>query len=287
MQAIGGSGCSVIPLAMIKHAYPGIKGTKILALWGMILPMTPGIAGLMGGNVTEYFSWRGIFFLLVAGSFVLWMGISAFVIETRSVENQKVFTIRSQIKAFGEVLRNRRFLVVALLPALGFAGLSIYNATSPFIFIAQLGLTPFVFGFYLFITLSGTFFGSLVVRLMAHKWALGSFVRIGICLILLGAAIFVALCFYSPKFPILYALGMMVYALGFGMMLSAALALGIDISGHRQGHAAGLMRAFQFLGIAGGVSLAGLIYQGSFVLPGIVILGIACLMGLGVWRSPL
>ncbi len=80
----GMSGAFMIPLsqAIILDTYPPERHGKAMALWGTGAVFGSVIGPTIGGYVTEYMSWRYIFFLNIPFGLLAWLGILAFVPET-------------------------------------------------------------------------------------------------------------------------------------------------------------------------------------------------------------
>lgn len=285
IQSMGSSACSVLPLVIVKELYPGVRGTKILSVWGIILPMAPALAGFLGGALTEFLSWRAVFFLLVLGAGVLSVGIKIFLPESRSLSKTSGFSVRSHLHAYKSLLLNRQFIKIALLPGLGFAGLSAYTATAPFVFIRGEGMAPSDYGLYLFITFFGMLCGSLFVRSFVERWSLYNFVRWAVFVMIGAGGLFLLAASLHSRDPILYSVIMMLYGMGFGALLTSGTSLSLDLAGERKGHAAALLRCLQFTFISGGTFIAGYLYQGTFLRASFLVLGFAVLSGVGFWRA--
>jgi MFS transporter, DHA2 family, multidrug resistance protein len=82
--AQGMSGAFIIPLsqAIILDSYPPEQHGKAMALWGMGSVLGSVIGPTIGGYVTEFFSWRYIFYLNLPLGVIAWLGMLAFVPET-------------------------------------------------------------------------------------------------------------------------------------------------------------------------------------------------------------
>ena len=80
----GMCGAFMIPLsqAIILDTYPPERHGKAMALWGTGAVFGSVIGPTIGGYVTEYMSWRYIFFLNIPFGLLAWLGILAFVPET-------------------------------------------------------------------------------------------------------------------------------------------------------------------------------------------------------------
>ncbi len=78
-------GAFIIPLsqAITLDTYPTEQHGRAMALWGTGAVFGSVIGPTIGGYVTEYMSWRYIFYLNIPFGILAWLGILAFVPETK------------------------------------------------------------------------------------------------------------------------------------------------------------------------------------------------------------
>ncbi len=81
----GAGGAFLIPLshAIILDTYPPEEQGKAMALWGVGAVMGSFVGPTLGGYVTEYLSWRYIFYINVPFGLVALAGAAAFLPETK------------------------------------------------------------------------------------------------------------------------------------------------------------------------------------------------------------
>jgi DHA2 family multidrug resistance protein len=80
----GAAGAALVPLsqAVLLDTYPPEKHGPAMALWGMGVMIGPILGPLVGGYLTEYYSWRWAFYInLPIGAFAL-LGTTIFLAET-------------------------------------------------------------------------------------------------------------------------------------------------------------------------------------------------------------
>jgi DHA2 family multidrug resistance protein len=80
----GAAGAAIVPLsqAVLLDTYPREKHGPAMALWGMGVMIGPILGPLIGGYLTEYYSWRWAFYInLPIGALAL-LGSAAFLTET-------------------------------------------------------------------------------------------------------------------------------------------------------------------------------------------------------------
>ena len=77
-------GASLVPLsqAILLDSYPREKHGAAMAMWGVGVMVGPILGPFLGGLLTEYYSWRWVFYINVPFGILAWLGITGFVKET-------------------------------------------------------------------------------------------------------------------------------------------------------------------------------------------------------------
>ena len=77
-------GASLVPLsqAVLLDTYPPEGHGKAMAMWGVGVMVGPILGPTLGGWLTEYYSWRWVFYINLPLGLLAWIGIAAFVRET-------------------------------------------------------------------------------------------------------------------------------------------------------------------------------------------------------------
>jgi len=83
VQGLGGAFLIPLSHAIILDTYPPEEQGKAMALWGMASVMGSFIGPTVGGHVTEYLSWRYIFYINIPFGLLALAGAAIFLPETR------------------------------------------------------------------------------------------------------------------------------------------------------------------------------------------------------------
>ncbi len=80
----GAFGASLVPLsqAVLLDTYPRERHGSAMALWGLGVMVGPILGPMLGGYLTEYYSWRWVFYINLPVGVLAFLGILAFVPET-------------------------------------------------------------------------------------------------------------------------------------------------------------------------------------------------------------
>jgi len=77
-------GAALVPLsqAILLDTYPKEKHSSAMAMWGVGVMLGPILGPSLGGWLTEYYSWRWVFYINLPFGILALLGIMAFVKET-------------------------------------------------------------------------------------------------------------------------------------------------------------------------------------------------------------
>lgn len=87
-------GASLVPLSqsVMLDAWPKEKHGSAMAMWGMGVMIGPILGPSLGGWLTEYYSWRWVFYINIPFGVLAWLGITSFVCET-PLDNKRKFDL--------------------------------------------------------------------------------------------------------------------------------------------------------------------------------------------------
>ncbi len=77
-------GAALVPLSqsVLLDIYPKEKHGQAMAIWGMGVMIGPILGPTLGGWLTEYYSWRWVFYINIPFGCLAWFGLSSFLSET-------------------------------------------------------------------------------------------------------------------------------------------------------------------------------------------------------------
>ena len=81
----GAFGAALVPLAqaVMLDAYPTAQRAAAMAIWGMGIMLGPIMGPVLGGYLTETYSWRWVFYVNVPFGILTALGLSVFMPESR------------------------------------------------------------------------------------------------------------------------------------------------------------------------------------------------------------
>ncbi len=211
VQAAGAAAASSLALALAKDLYEGLMRQKVLACIGVIVPLCPMMAPMLGGLMLKALSWRWIF--LSQGLFAL----SALYGAARLREPAFVRTgggALAVLARYGILLKNVPYVVLTL--AFAFMALAFYSflAGSADIYVRGFCLSEQAFGLFFGLNALGLMLGSLACSRLCVGIASAVILNASLVGILCGGAAMLAAGSLSPwsfaasMFAVSFFLGM-------------------------------------------------------------------------------
>jgi DHA1 family bicyclomycin/chloramphenicol resistance-like MFS transporter len=142
LQAMGGCAAPVASLAMVRDFYPAHESAKIISLFFLVLSVSPLFAPSIGTLIAATIGWPWIFAVLALFAFTIILIIYVYLPEGHVPDKAISLHPTSILKEYLAILENRPFITYALGGAFSFAGLFVYVAGAPIIFINSYHLTP-------------------------------------------------------------------------------------------------------------------------------------------------
>jgi MFS transporter, DHA1 family, multidrug resistance protein len=145
LQALGGCVAQVGAIAMVRDFFPARESAKILSLLMLVLSVSPLFAPSIGSVIATTIGWPWIFVAL-GGFAVLLMVVIGLLLPEGHRPDPDISLLPSAILGgFQQILVCPQFYTYALAGAFAFAGLFVYVAGSPIVFIDgfQVGLRAY------------------------------------------------------------------------------------------------------------------------------------------------
>jgi DHA1 family bicyclomycin/chloramphenicol resistance-like MFS transporter len=210
-QAAGAASATSLALAITKDIYTNNERIRILAWMGVIMPLAPAVAPILGGWIMVWMSWRWIFILQAAIGVVAWLGVYRMGETNKNLEQTSVL---QTVRIYFELLRNQRYISYALLVSLVVLPHFAFIAASSDIYINQLQVSEQHFGYYFAINAFAFMSGSLVCTRLLRLIRPGTVMTLGFAGVLLGGLVMLARVFPGPW---ALALPMAIVAFSVGM----------------------------------------------------------------------
>jgi DHA1 family bicyclomycin/chloramphenicol resistance-like MFS transporter len=274
VQSLGAAAGIVIARATVRDLFSGTAMTKFFSTLMLVSGLAPILAPLIGGQLLNWTSWRGVFVVLTAFGALLLAVVVFFFPEPSS--SRSPARLGQVMRTYGRLALDRSFAGYALASGLLFASMFAYISGSSFALQGVYGLSPqaysVVFGVNgVGIVLAGQLNGRLVGRVSER-----ALLRSGLLLGVFGGA-FVLLSAWArlPLPVLLVALFLLVSSIGLVMPNASSLALASHA--RSAGAASALLGVLQFVVGAVATPLVGLGGPGTAVPMAATMAGFALL----------
>lgn len=270
LQGIGNSAATVTAMAVIRDRLVGGPAARVLSRLMLVIGVAPLLAPTLGGLIAGFGGWRAVFAALALFGVVLGIAVYRLLPETLPPERRTSSGARSVLRGYRSVLRDREFMALALLPALGMSTILSYVSGAPFVLQLQFGLSPQQFALVFAANGLGGIVASQVNASLVHRFEPLAILRIAIPAVLALSAVFllVAVTGAGGVAALLVALWLLMSSVMFTPANATALAL--SRHGERAGTAAAMLGALQ-AGMAGVVSPLVGVFGGDAVAMALVI----------------
>ncbi|MDX3189381.1 multidrug effflux MFS transporter [Streptomyces sp. MN03-5084-2B] len=274
VQALGAAAGIVIARATVRDLFSGTAMTKFFSTLMLVSGLAPILAPLIGGQLLNWTSWRGVFVVLTAFGALLLAVVVFFLPEPSP--SRSPLRLGQVMRTYGRLALDRSFAGYALASGLLFASMFAYISGSSFALQGVYGLSPqaysVVFGVNgVGIVLAGQLNGRLVGRISER-----ALLRSGLLLGVTGGALVLASAlFRAPLALLLVSLFLLVSSIGLVMPNASSLALASHA--RSAGAASALLGVLQFAVGAVATPLVGLGGTGTAVPMAATMAGFAAL----------
>jgi DHA1 family bicyclomycin/chloramphenicol resistance-like MFS transporter len=274
VQSLGAAAGIVIARATVRDLFSGTAMTKFFSTLMLVSGLAPILAPLIGGQLLNWTSWRGVFVVLTAFGALL-LAVVAFAFPEPSPARSPA-RLGQVMRTYGRLVLDRSFAGYALASGLLFASMFAYISGSSFALQGAYGLSPqaysVVFGVNgVGIVLAGQLNGRLVGR-VPERVLLFAGLLLGVTG---GAAVLASALFRAPLVLLLVSLFLLVSSIGLVMPNASSLALAAHA--RAAGAASALLGVLQFVVGAAATPLAGLGGPGTAVPMAATMAGFAVL----------
>lgn len=283
VQGLAGGAGIVIANAAGRDVYSGPQLIRFYARLTVVGGLAAIIGPLLGGLLTTFTDWRGLFvFLAAAGGAILLFTLFVFG-ETLPRDQRTSGGFAPTVRDFATLLRDRVFLGAVLNQGFLYAALFAYLSGATFVLQDIYDLSPQWYAAAFGLNSAGFMvFGHFAGR-AAERWSLGGTLAIGVGVTAAGA---LGLLLAGAVVVPLWVVVLSLFTLASGVAIASPPATTIALSGYPQmaGTAASLLGmarfgfggiAAPFVGVAGALSILPL---GVVTTVSAVLAALACIL---------
>jgi DHA1 family bicyclomycin/chloramphenicol resistance-like MFS transporter len=192
VQALGGCVSGVAAMAMVLDFFPPGESARIISSLILILGVSPLLAPTAGSFIVSEWNWRVVFIVLASVAAILITIAFFFLPEGQEPDKTVSLKPKHIITGFKNIITAKQFYMYALAGTFSFAGLFVYVAGSPAIFMDEFHVSPKMYG-AIFAALSvGFITSSQVNHFITRKYSNEAILRVVIFIQLITSALFLA-----------------------------------------------------------------------------------------------
>ncbi|GIG30273.1 multidrug effflux MFS transporter [Cellulomonas marina] len=275
-QGFLAAAATVGAIAVIRDRWVGAEASRMMSRLMLVIGAAPLLAPSLGGGIASQVGWRGVFGALAVMGVALAIFVHLRLEETLPPERRRQGGVGTALHGYGQLLHDRGFVALAVLPGLGMAVLMSYVISSPFVLQEQYGLSSQAFALVFALNGIGLVLGAQANAAIVTRVGPLGVLRVApvVTLVLSGALLALALTGAGGLVPLLVVLFCILTAANFTPPNASALAL--SRHGEVAGSGAAVVGCFQ-AGVAGVVSPLTGVLGGDAVAMAAVMLGAAAL----------
>jgi DHA1 family bicyclomycin/chloramphenicol resistance-like MFS transporter len=224
VQAVGGSGASVLARAVVRDMYEGSRIGRELARMAAIMALAPLVAPLIGGVLETAFGWRSNFVMLFCFGAAAWIMVWLLLPETLRQRAPEPVSLKSTLRSYRRFLADSGFVIHLGIATCCLCGLFAWISTAAFVLQDIYGLSALAFGLSFAIGSSGYMVGTTIAARFVMRWGSGLTMGLGAACMALGGLTMVVLLALSSFGAIGIVAAVGLYLIGMGMTLAQAQA---------------------------------------------------------------
>lgn len=140
LQGAGAAAAMVVAIAVVGDLFAESAAATVLSRLMLVLGVAPVVAPSLGAAVLLHGSWHWVFAALVVLAGALLLVAVLALPETLPPSHRRPLRVRGIAATYLELLRDKRFVILVLVAALGMSGLFAYIAGASFVLQGTYGL---------------------------------------------------------------------------------------------------------------------------------------------------
>lgn len=265
LQAFGGAAGVVIARAVVTDIFEDNRITQVFSVLLLIMGGAPVIAPSIGVFLLNYYNWKGIFYAMSVFGLIGIFVMHFFLPETMKKVNEKdVGAVNNpMLEHFLWLIKRNHFILFSVAGSMAYSGLMVYVTNSPFLIMEKGGYSEAVFSLIFALNAGTLMLSSFLVNVLLRHMKEKVIIQFStITMVLAGCMLIIAIKLGVPAIYSILLSGIYLFALGFLLPTTTAIAL-ISFTPKESGRASALLGFIQ-LTLTSLISfLTGLLYNGT------------------------
>ncbi|SFN88294.1 Bcr/CflA family multidrug efflux MFS transporter [Xenorhabdus japonica] len=245
LHGFSAAAASVVINALMRDKFTKEEFSRSMSFVTLVMIIAPLLAPMLGGLLMVWFNWHAIFWSITIVAVIVTALVAFFIEETLPKEKRQRFHLKTTLKQFVMLFRQRQVLCYILASGFSFAGMFSFLSVGAFVYIKLNGVSEQHFGYYFGLNIIFLFIMATINSQCVRKYGplkmlhIGLYVQFVMGLWLLFSTMF-DLGFIS------LVIGIAIYISGISMITSNAMAVVLDDYPHMSGTVASLAGTIRF-----------------------------------------
>lgn len=263
LQGLGAGAGTVVPRAVVRDLHTGHDAARLMSLLMLVFSVSPILAPLTGSLLIEWAGWRSVFWAVTIAAGLALILLFTSQCETRDPVGRAQSDVRSVLRAYWILMRDKHFLGLVFIGSFGIASFFAYLANSSFVLIDHYGLTPRQFSLAFSANAAAFIGASQLTSRLGKRFGLAPMVRVAAtCYAAVLTILLVVNLMGNTSLELMLALLFIGY--GFlGLVVPTSAVLALEEHGAIAGTASALMGTLQFLTGTAVMAVVGLFVDGT------------------------
>ena len=240
LQGMSAGAGVVVSRAIIRDMCAPEEAQRLMSQVTIFFGVAPAIAPVLGGLLFVHLGWHSIFWSLVLIGALLLAVNAHFLPETLHVGARQSFAPGPLMRAYAELIRNPRFMLLVIASGVPFNGMFLYVLSAPAWLGTLLGLEPTQFYWFFGLSVGGIMSGAYVSGRLAGRMRPRRQIRLGFAIMLAMALLNLALNLLLPPHPLWSLPPLGAFAFGWALMVPVVTLMVLDLAPERRGMASSL-----------------------------------------------
>jgi DHA1 family bicyclomycin/chloramphenicol resistance-like MFS transporter len=269
LQGVGIAAPAILSFLIIADSYPLKKQQSLMGLLNGLMNFSVGAAPVLGSYITLYFHWRGNFTAL------LLLGLATFVMTVLFIPPHKLPEHKEPLSLCGYILifQSKPLLLLIMHIVFNFVPYWVFVGMSPLLYMEDLGVSLFHFGYYQGALALVFGLGSILFSLIINRCDQKKMLYISSQIFIAGLMSMALVTFLDSPNPLFITLAFLPFIIGQIIPSTLLHPLCLNFMPQAKGRVAAILQGGRLIFSALCLQLAGYFYQGSFQNIGIIIIG--------------
>ncbi|AYA39762.1 Bcr/CflA family multidrug efflux MFS transporter [Xenorhabdus nematophila] len=262
LHGFSAAAAGVVINALMRDMFTKEEFSRSMSFVTLVMVIAPLLAPMLGGIVMIWFNWHAIFWSIAIVALIAVALVALFIRETLPKEKRQRFHLKTTLKQFIMLFRQRQVLCYILASGFSFAGMFSFLTVGSFVYIKLNGVSVQDFGYYFGLNIVFLFIMATINSQCVRKYGPLKMLHVGLSVqFIMGLWLFFSTIFDCGFISLV--IGVAIYISGISMITSNTMAVVLDDYPHMAGTVSSLAGTIRFSIAASVGAILSLLPEGS------------------------